>query len=236
MPTTDVQAQIDAINRKLDFIVEELAHQKRHRLEMDDLKDDLTIVAKDVYQTTVEELEGISDHVKPEDMVHLFRKLLRNTNNLANAFDQLESMRDFFADLQPISKEVYAGALVTLEELDRKGYFELARKMRGMTDDAVRTLIDEDLDQLRENVPQLLRWAKSMTQPSRMRALETMAVSLERGEASARDDVSLFGLLRRMTSPEARRGLSALVEFVKGLGAPQGAPGPESPVKALEGE
>lgn len=226
MPTTDVQDQIDAINRKLDFIVEELEHQKRRRLEMDDLKDDLTIVAKDVYQSTVDELEGISDHVKPEDMVRLLKKLLRNTNNLANAFDQLESARDFLADLRPITNEVYAGALVTLEELDRKGYFELARRMRGISDDAVRTLIEEDLDQLRENVPQLLRWAKSMTQPAKMRALETMAVSLERGEASARD-ISLFQLLREMTSPEARRGLSALVEFVKGLGAPQGARGPE---------
>ena len=45
----------------------------------------------------------------------------------------------------------------------------------------------------------------------------------ERGEASARDDVSLFGLLKEMNSPAARRGLSAMVEFVKGLGAPQGA-------------
>ncbi len=63
MPSTDVQAQIDAINRKLDFIVEELAHQKRHRLEMQDLKDDLTIVGRDLYQTGVEELEEISEHV-----------------------------------------------------------------------------------------------------------------------------------------------------------------------------
>ena len=131
MASPDTQSQIDAINRKLDFIVEELEHQKRQRLEMHDLKDDLTIVAKDVYQTTVEELEGISEHVKPGDLVFVFRKLLRNANNLANAFDQLESLRDLLADLQPISKEIYSSALVTLNELDRKGYFELARQTRG---------------------------------------------------------------------------------------------------------
>ena len=33
MPEATVQTQIDEINRKLDFIVGELAHQKRHRLE-----------------------------------------------------------------------------------------------------------------------------------------------------------------------------------------------------------
>jgi uncharacterized protein YjgD (DUF1641 family) len=226
MASPDTQSQIDAINRKLDFIVEELEHQKRHRLEMHDLKDDLTIVAKDVYQTTVEELEGISEHVKPGDLVFVFRKLLRNANNLANAFDQLESLRDLLADLKPISKEIYSSALVTLNELDRKGYFELARQTRGIADDAVETLISEDLSQLRANVPQLLRWAKSMTQPGTLRALETMVVALERGEATARSDASLFGLLRELNKPEARRGLSALIEFVKGLGAPQGAPDP----------
>ena len=226
MASPDTQSQIDAINRKLDFIVEELEHQKRQRLEMHDLKDDLTIVAKDVYQTTVEELEGISEHVKPGDLVFVFRKLLRNANNLANAFDQLESLRDLLADLQPISKEIYSSALVTLNELDRKGYFELARQTRGIADDAVETLISEDLSQLRANVPQLLRWAKSMTQPGTLRALETMVVALERGEATARSDASLFGLLRELNKPEARRGMSALIEFVKGLGAPQGAPSP----------
>jgi uncharacterized protein YjgD (DUF1641 family) len=220
--TTELQAQIDALNRKLDFIVDELAHQKRHRLEMQDLKDDLTIVAKDVYQTSVEELEEISDHVRPQDLVFLFKKLLRNANNLAAAFDQLESLRDLVADLKPISKDVYQSALVSLDELERKGYFEFARQAKGMTDDAMETLIAEDLDALRSNVPHVIRWAKSVTQPGTLRALETMVVALERGEASAREDVSLFGLVKEMNSPEARKGLSAFVEFVKGLGAPQG--------------
>jgi uncharacterized protein YjgD (DUF1641 family) len=224
MHATDVQDQIDELNHKLDFIVEELAHQKRHRLEMQDLKDDLTIVAKDIYQTTVVELEEVSDHVRPGDLVFLLKKLLRNVNNIASAFDQLESLRDLLADLTPITKEVYSSTLVTLDDLDRKGYFELARHAKGIADDAVGTLVEEDLEQLRENIPRLLRWTKSVTQPGTLQALETMVVALERGEASARADVSLFGLIREMNTPEARRGLAAFVEFVKGLGAPQGAP------------
>lgn len=224
MDTTDIQEQIDALNQKLDFIVEELAHQKRHRLEMQDLKEDLTIVAKDLYQTTVVELEEVSDHVRPGDIVFLLKKLLRNVNNISGAFDQLESARDLLADLTPISKEVYSSLLVTLDELDRKGYFEFARKARGMADDAVGTLVEEDLDQLRENLPKLIRWTKSVTQPGTLRALETMVVALERGEASAREDVSLFGLLKEMNKPQTRRGMAAMLEFVRGLGAPQGAP------------
>jgi len=217
--TTDLQSQIDSLNRKLDFIVEELGHQKRHRLEMQDLKEDLTIVSKDLYHTAVGELEEISEHVKPGDLVYLLKKLLRNANNLAAAFDQLESLRDLLADLKPITREVYSSALVTLSELDRKGYFELARQARSMADDAVEIVMAEDVEALRANVPHLIRWAKSMTQPGTLKALETMVVALERGEAAARSDISMFGLLKELNTPEARKGLSAFVEFVKGLGA-----------------
>jgi len=234
MPATDVQGQIDQLNGKLDLILDELAHQKRHRLEMQDLKDDLTIVAKDLYQTTVVELEEVSDHVKPGDLVFLLKKLLRNINNMSAAFDQLESARDFLADLTPITKEVYSSALVTLEDLERKGYFELARNAKGMADDAVGTVVEEDLEELRQNIPRLIRWTKSVTHPETLQAFETMVVALTRGEASERKDVSLFRLIKEMNSPEARRGLAAFVEFVKGLGAPRGAPALESGKQLVE--
>ena len=228
MQATDVQTQIDELNTKLDLVLDELAHQKRQRLEMQDLKDDLTIVAKDLYQTTVVELEEISDHVKPGDLVYLLKKLLRNVNNISATFDQLESLRDMLADLTPITKEVYSSALVTLEDMQHKGYFELARHARGMADDAVGTVVEEDLEELRENIPRLIRWTKSVTHPETLQAFETMVVALTRGEAAERKTVSLFKLLREMNTPEARRGLAAFVEFVKGLGAPRGAPALES--------
>jgi uncharacterized protein YjgD (DUF1641 family) len=223
MQTTEVQEQIDELNGKLDFIVEELEHQKRHRLEMQDLKEDLTIVAKDLYQTMVVELEEVSDHVRPGDTVFLLKKLLRNVNNLSAAFDQLESLRDLLADLTPITKEVYSSALVTMEDMDRKGYFELARKGRCLADDAIQTIVEEDVDELCRNIPRLIRWMKAVTQPGTLQSLETMVVALERGEASAREDWSMFRLLREINKPETRKGMAAMLEFVKGLGAPKGA-------------
>ncbi len=223
MQTIDVQEQIDELNRKVDFIVEELEHQKRHRLEMQDLKEDLTLVAKDLYQTAVVEFEEISEHVQPGDTVFLLKKLLRNVNNLAAAFEQLESLRDLIADLTPITKEVYSSALITMEDLDRKGYFELARKGKCLADSAIPTILEEDIEELCENIPRLIRWMKAVTQPGTLQSLETMVVALERGEASAREDWSLFRLLKEMNKPEARKGMAAMLEFVKGLGAPKGA-------------
>jgi len=224
MQVTEVQVQIDELHRKLDVILAEMEHQRRHRLEMEDLKADLAIVLKDLYQTAVQELEELSAHVRPGDLVYLFKKLLRNANNLARAFDQLESLRDLLADLKIISKELYAGALVKLDELDRKGYFELAKKARAVADDTVELLLQEDLDGLRASLPRLAAAAKAAAKPATLEAVERLARGFERARLAQDEDPSLWKLLKELNTPEARRGLRAFVEIVKALGEASDSP------------
>ena len=59
MQAIEVEDQIAEISRKLDLITEELSHQKRSHQEWEDLKDDLTIVGKDLYRAAVAELEQL---------------------------------------------------------------------------------------------------------------------------------------------------------------------------------
>ena len=90
MEALGVEIRIDEINKKLDLILEEIELQKKHRREMDDLKDDLMRVGKDIYNSAVVELEEVHDHLQTGDMLHLGKKLLRNVNNISKMFDQLE--------------------------------------------------------------------------------------------------------------------------------------------------
>ncbi len=76
MEEIKTQNQIDEINRKLDLILEEIELQKKHRREMEDLKDDLFRVGKDLYETAVVELEEVHDHIQTGDILHLGKKLL----------------------------------------------------------------------------------------------------------------------------------------------------------------
>ena len=85
----NIQTQIDDINRKLDVIVEEIELQRANRREMEDLKDDLMRIGKDVYDTAVVELEEMHDQLSSQDVIHLGKKLLRNVNNLTSTFEQL---------------------------------------------------------------------------------------------------------------------------------------------------
>jgi uncharacterized protein YjgD (DUF1641 family) len=59
MDTPVTQQQMDEVHRKLDLILEEIELQRRHRIEMDELKADLMLVGKDLYQTAVTELDEL---------------------------------------------------------------------------------------------------------------------------------------------------------------------------------
>lgn len=226
MAGTALEEQIVEINHKLDLIAEEVAHQRRHRLEMEDLKDDLTIVARDLYQTSVVELEEVSEHVRPGDVVFLLRKLLRNTNNLGRMLQQLESLDDLVRDLRPVTKEVYSSALERLDALERKGYFRVASRLGGLLDAVVGAHDDVDLAQAETSIPQLVGFLRELTKPHALEALQAILYGFAEVQAAERRDVSLVRLLSEMTSPDAKRGLHILVTFLKVVGARAGSPHP----------
>jgi len=224
MQVTEAEDQIAEINRKLDLIAEELSYQKRHRLEMEDLKDDLTIVGKDFYQTAVAELEELSESFRAGDLVFLLKKLLRNTNNLTKAFEQLESIRDFLVDLRPISREVYNDALAKMEALERKGYFQFAGGAASILDALVVSHSRTDLEQAQASVPHLVGFLRELTRPEVLQALEAIVYGFGEVQATATEEMSMLRLLRELNSPEARRGLAIIIKFLSVVGKRSGAP------------
>ena len=98
MAESDLQAQLDDLHRKLDVILAEIDLQRRHRQEMDDLKDDLMRVGRDVYRSAVVELEDMHDSLSTAEVLHLGKKMLRNVGIITSVVDQLESLKDFLVD------------------------------------------------------------------------------------------------------------------------------------------
>ena len=59
MTELQIQEQLDAIHGKLDTVIAEISLQQRHRREMDDLKDDLLRVGKDMYKTVLVDMDEL---------------------------------------------------------------------------------------------------------------------------------------------------------------------------------
>ncbi len=217
MEENKMQTQIDEINKKLDIILEEIDLQRRHRREMEDLKDDLLRVSRDVYATTVEELDEISEHIQTGDVLHLGKKLLRNVKNINGMFDQLESMNDLLKDIAPVSREIIIDFMKKLDEFDRKGYFDFMREMNRAVDNIVESFTVDDVRALADNIVTILETVKNLTQPDMLHAINNALTVYKKLDFEVDEKVSYFTLFKTMNTPEMRRGLAFAIRFLKSM-------------------
>jgi len=217
MEAVVTQNQIDEINYKLNIILEEIELQREHRRMMEDLKDDLYRVGKDLYETAIVELEEVHDHLNTGDILHLGKKLLRNVNTLSKAFDQMESLRDFARDVSPLVHESILDLMKKLDEFDRKGYFQFAKELQKAADNVVTSFTSDDVKNLGDNIVTILNTIKNLTQPDMLQAINNAVAVYKNIDIKVDEKVSFFSLLKEMNSPEVRRGLAVGLKFLKNL-------------------
>ncbi|MCL6495412.1 MAG: hypothetical protein K6T54_11625, partial [Ignavibacterium sp.] len=196
MEQKDIQLQLDDINNKLNYIISEIELQKKQRSEIEDLKADLMRVAKDVYATSLEELEQVHDYLKTGDIFHLFKKLLRNINNISNLFDQLENLRDFLKDFSPISRELAIDFMNKLDEFDKKGYFEFFKESQYIVDNIVTSFTVDDVKALGDNVVTILNTVKNLTQPDMLQSVNNALNVYKKLDIEIKEEISLMKIIK----------------------------------------
>lgn len=216
--------RIAELDRKLDFIVEEIAHLKRVRNSAEDLVADLTLVGKDAMGDAVEALGSAA--LRPDEIVQMFKGVLIDARLLTDALQQLESAADFVQDAQPIVRDLFRRAIAGSQQLQEKGYFEAAAAGMRIGDALVQSHSLVDLKQVEASVPQLVGFLRELTRPEVLQALEAIIHGFGRVQATMNVDKSLLQLVRDMNSPDARRGIAILVEFLKVVGSRTTSPGP----------
>ena len=217
MATTSIEDQMAEINRKLDRVVQEMEHLQHARSAAEDLLADLTLVAKDAYRESM----GICNTVElePKDVVQLIKVGIGNVNLLTVALQQLESATDFLKDMQPITRDLYQQAIAQFQSLQERGYFNAAATGARIADTLVRSHSIKDLNQIEAGVPYLVGFMRELTHPEVLQALEAIIHGFGRVQATMNVDKSVFQIVRELNSPDARRGIGILVEFLKVVGA-----------------
>jgi uncharacterized protein YjgD (DUF1641 family) len=212
--------RLEAIEQKIDVILQEIELQRRHRREMEDLKDDLMRVGKDFYQTAVVELDQIHDQFSTVELAHLGKKLLRNVGTMTHVVEQLESLRDFLEDATPLARDSFIDLMNKLDVLDRKGYFAFLREIGSMVDTIVTSFTPQDVRNLGENIVTILNTVKNLTQPDVLQSINNAVSVYKKLDITVTEEVGLWRLMNELRSPEARKGLAFAVAFLKNLGAP----------------
>ena len=228
MPAIGVEEQISEINQKLDRITRELEREPRRREEPAGPKSNLLDIGQEFYRNAVGEFADFSERFHPGELVFLLRTLVSNAENITRAVEQLESMRDLLADLEPISREVFKDIVVRMEALEKRGYFQFAAGAGGILDAFVVAHSKQDLDQAQASVPHLVGFLRELTRPEVLQALEAIVYGFGEAQASEKKDVSPLQLLRQLNAPEARRGLAIIVKFLSVVGSESTKPGAQA--------
>ncbi len=217
METTELQQEIKFIHEKLDFLTEQLKQQQQYQREMKELKDDLGLISKDIFNAAVVELEDVAPYFDTADIVHLMKRLLRNVRNLNKMMGYMESAQDLFADLQPLGKQVFDEIMETMNELDKKGYFEFFTEGAKILDTIVTSFSVEDVRHLRENITTIILTIKNLTQPEMLSSVDNALSFFSKMDIDIDHDISMMELFRKMREPEVKKGMAFMLEFVKSM-------------------
>jgi len=219
MDNNKLEIQLKEINQKLDLLTEQASITAKRQRELEELKDDLQRIGTDIFQSAIVELDEVGNHFDASDVLHLIKKVLRNTRNLSKMFDQLESVNDFINDFAPSGKVAFLELLSTLDEMDRKGYFEFIKESANIADKIVTSFSVDDVRLLGDNIVSIMNTIKSLTQPDMLAAMNN-AVSIYKDlDFEIDEKVSYFKLFKEAKTPEMRRGIAYGIQFLKSLSA-----------------
>lgn len=210
----ELNQKIDKLAVQVEFLTEQAHRQKRRQQEWDELKDDLIPIGNDIFRLSVEQLEEVQQHVQIEDILRLFKRLLRNTRNLEQMLDQLESFTELWQDLSPLSQDAFLAVMNQLNEMEQKGYFAFAQGGLDMMDRIVTSFSEEDVRQLGDNIVLILQTVKEMTQPEIMTMLRN-TVHVVADEEPV--DASLLSIIRQLNDPAVRKGLAKTLQILKSM-------------------
>ena len=217
MDNKKIEQQILEINQKLDFITEQMQIQQEKNREFQDLKADLNIIAKDIFETAVVELEDVAPYFDSTDMIHLMKKFLRNIRSINQMFDYVEGAYDLFRDVKPLSKDIFNELMEKLHELDQKGLFQFTGELVKIFDTILTEFSVDDVKMLRENAVSILLTVKSMTQPDMLSSMNNALGFFKKMDIEVDKDISLFELMKKARDPEVKKGMYFMLEFVKNM-------------------
>lgn len=214
----ELSRKLDALSAQVNQLNEQLQAAERERQAREELLHDLSPILKSVFQHVVDELDSVQPPVTGDDLVRLFKRLLRNVRTLEGALEQLESLSELASVSAPITREAFNKAVAVLAELEQKGYFAFVQGGLRIVDNIVTSFTEEDVRQLGDNIVLILRTVKAMTQPEIMQFLNRTVISVEQ-EVEQPVDISFRSLFAQMRDPNVRRGLALVMRTLRTIGA-----------------
>ncbi len=217
MKEQNVQSQIDVLDKKLDLILEYVNQQRLNSTVVNDLVSDLSIIGKDVYDTTVEELDKRQVEINPAEVTDLVVTMFKNIGHFKTVMNLFEMAFDFAEEAGPIANEAIIDFTKQLQVYNQKGYFSFFKELGPVIDNIITGFTPEDIKELADNVVSILSVIKEMTQPEVLGTMQNAIKAFNSMETESVPSYSVWRVLREMNSPEMKKALGYGITFMKNV-------------------
>ncbi len=214
MEKENLQQQINELNRKLDILLEESFKEKQRREQQEDLIRDLSLIGKDLYDTSVERLENEGVDLNDEVIVRLFFKLLRNIEIFYELLNSLESIYDLVKDLGPIINQIGRDTIHRLSDMEQKGYLMLFSSLTKVSDSFVKYYKPEDAEILAKQVESLVELSRLLLTSTLLEDSKKMLEAYNEARKEKPKEIGLFRAMREFSKPEMKKSLGFLVSML----------------------
>ncbi|MDH3323547.1 MAG: DUF1641 domain-containing protein [Flavobacteriaceae bacterium] len=217
MEDKNIQSQIDALDKKLDLILGYVHQQKLNSNVVEDLVSDLSIIGKDAYDSTIEELDKRQIEIDPAELTDLGVTFLRNIGNIKKVMNMLEMAMDLGDEISPIANEVLIDFTKQMNTFAEKGYFAFFKEFGPIMDNIVTGFTPKDLKELADSIVSILSIVKEMTQPEVLGTMENAIKVFNSMETESVPSYSIWRVMKEMNSPEMKKALGFAITFMKNI-------------------
>lgn len=209
--------ELALLHDKIDYLTEHIEAQRTRQREFDELKQDMLPIVNHLIKLSIDELAEIGMDFELEDLLFLIKRLLRDTRRLILLLDRFESAMDLADEVGLIGRQVFNTAVEDLDRLERNGYFAFARGGLHIIKRIVEEFNEEDVRALGDNIVTILTTVRNMTQPEVLALANNAISTLSAEDAEDGKAPSSLSLLRELSDPQVRKGLSRMLNLVKSL-------------------
>lgn len=212
-----INSRLDALESKIDLLLEYVNQQRLNSTVVEDLASDLSIVGKDFYDTAVEELDKRQVEIDPAELTDLMISMMRNINNFKVVMNTFEMGIDLSKEIGPIAIEMIIDFTKKLAEFEEKGYFEFVKDIGPIIDNMIKGITPQDMKDLADNIILILHTVKDITQPNMLKSIDNAVHMYSSIETENIPSYSIWKLMREINSPEMKKAIGFGITFMKNM-------------------
>jgi uncharacterized protein YjgD (DUF1641 family) len=208
----------ELILERLDRIETQLAPLVETAGSVKELRDDLIPLSTQAFRLLINELEDIESGFQLEDLLDMFKTLMRSVKTITFSLQQMQNIVDFVTTIEPLLRSSVPQMINYLDDLEQRGVLRMFTAMLDVRAKIASAYTAEDIDKIGDGVVALLGLAKKLSDPQAIAFLEKVAEMPGHVDLSQSKDVGPFGLISAASSKEVKQGLGVMMELTKAMG------------------